>query len=1604
MHPPISIIIPVYNRESYLATTIASVLRQSRDDFEVLIWDDGSTDRSLDIANYYAKRDHRVRVISAPNQGLAAVCQQAIALTQGDYFGVVDSDDGLAPTALATTAAVLDANADVGMVYTDYVEIDAAGKLKGYGQRCRTPYHRDRLLLEFMTFHFRLIRRSTFEQTKGINLEAGQIYDYDLCLQLSEVGEIHHVPKPLYYYRVHDNRLSCDRHLEQIFLSRQVILQAMERRGLSDRFELEFQLDLIDSDFRGRFALRPKKILSIAKPLNSATPFAASTPVKESKGERCWLASHPQLLRRTGAFLATLPLAGAIGTGLAMAQSVVPANDGTQTTVTRQSVYPQGGTASHRYNITGGQLSSNGANLFHSLERFGLSAQEIANFQSNPAIQNILTRVVGGDPSIINGLLQVTGGNSNLYLLNPAGILFGANARLDVPGAFTATTATGIGFDQGWLSAVGTNDYAALVGEPNQFAFATAQPGAIVNAGVLNVPTGESVTLLGGTVVNTGTISAPGGQITIAAVPGENLIRISQAGSLLSLDVQPAQGNLPNPLSSTPVSLPELLTGGSIEGATGLTVEPDGTVRLTSSGVEIPSGTGVAIVSGTLNAANTDAQAANSQTVRVLGDRVGLLEANINVTGTSGGGTVLIGGDYQGQGTVPSSDRTVVSRSSTINADALETGNGGRVIVWADDSTAFLGSISAQGGSQSGNGGFVEVSGRQNLLFDGNVDLTALNGTTGSLLLDPLNITIVATAPGSDDAAIADGIVNATDDPTLNYTISATALQAIAGDITLEASNDIIISPGLSLTLTGTPTSTITFRADADNNNTGEFRMDTASNITAPNRNLVISGFNIIAGNLQTVSGGFSPPGIPARNVTLNARNNINVGNIDTRFTGTFGTGYDGGAVSITSTQGNVTATSIDTRSSAGSGGAVDLSGDLLLVSGTIPSLPGTSIATTGSTGTGTVTMNHAGGSTNAPFRIGSAFTSGTTGAINTSSGLSFPVLAAGGAAPGTPAGITINSVNAAPVLPGSAPLLTTPENQALTFSYPTLGLIATDANGDVIEYRIVSIEAGATLSQGGTPLTVGSVFSASGNLTYTPPANSTGTRTAFSVRATDQVDGDGELSSSGTASVQVDITPTPTPTPTPIPTPTPTPTPTPVPTPVPTPPPTVLPDSGFDDPRIDIPGTTLLTPTTEVPPVSIDTTISTLERNYTRQYGSYLGLDQTPIATLDEAQAIAREIEEATGIKPAFVYINFVPESVDGLVGVPIQPTDTDQLEVVVVTKDTVIRRRIAEATRARVMTTAQQFRGEITNPRRVDTTSYMPTAQQLYRWFIEPIASDLQTQEINNLVFLPDAGLRSLPYAALHNGQQFLVEQYSIGLMPSLSLTDMRYVDIRNSTVLAMGISESTQGQVPLPGVPVELTTIALDLWRGSIYLNDRATLDNLKRTRQQTPYGIIHMATHADIVAGAANESYIQLWNDKLRMDQLRELGWNDPPVNLLVLSACRTALGSEEAELGFAGLAVQAGVKSVLASLWYVSDAGTAALMTGFYQSLNTAPIKAEALREAQVAMATGQVYIHNGTIQGLSKPIALPGVSLDTGDRSLSHPYYWAAFTMVGNPW
>jgi filamentous hemagglutinin family protein len=268
---------------------------------------------------------------------------------------------------------------------------------------------------------------------------------------------------------------------------------------------------------------------------------------------------------------------------IARAQSIITAPDGTGTIVS-----PTGNT----YNITGG--TQTGGNLFHSFQQFGLTAGEAANFVANPSVQNVLGRVTGGNPSVINGLIQVTGSSANLYLMNPAGIVFGSSASLNVPASFTATTATAIGFRPGlngypdnWFNAFGPNNYPQLLGTPSTFTFTVPRTGAVVNAANLAVAPGKTLTLLGGTVVNTGTLT--GGKVTITEVTGEKLVRVQEGGNLLSLDLPVAVKNLVNPLPYTPQSLPQLLTGGAASNATGITVE-NGVVKLTGSGAVVQTG------------------------------------------------------------------------------------------------------------------------------------------------------------------------------------------------------------------------------------------------------------------------------------------------------------------------------------------------------------------------------------------------------------------------------------------------------------------------------------------------------------------------------------------------------------------------------------------------------------------------------------------------------------------------------------------------------------------------------------------------------------------------------------------------------------------------------------------------------------------------------------------------------------------------------------------------------------------------------------------------------------------------------------------------------
>lgn len=237
--PKVSIVLPCYNRERYLGLAIQSVLNQTFEDLELLIVDDGSTDASLQIAEKFAVADARIKVIAlSKNQGVAFALKSGFDAARGEFIGQVDSDDLLEPQALELTVQALEGDPGLGMVYTNYIDIDEEGNKLRVGARCSTPYSRERLLTNFMTFHFRLMRQSVYLKAGGINTKFNTIEDYELCLRLSEITRISKINAFLYLYRQHSNSIKNNSSLAMLVLTHKAIKEALHRRGLSDAYKI----------------------------------------------------------------------------------------------------------------------------------------------------------------------------------------------------------------------------------------------------------------------------------------------------------------------------------------------------------------------------------------------------------------------------------------------------------------------------------------------------------------------------------------------------------------------------------------------------------------------------------------------------------------------------------------------------------------------------------------------------------------------------------------------------------------------------------------------------------------------------------------------------------------------------------------------------------------------------------------------------------------------------------------------------------------------------------------------------------------------------------------------------------------------------------------------------------------------------------------------------------------------------------------------------------------------------------------------------------------------------------------------------------------------
>lgn len=462
----------------------------------------------------------------------------------------------------------------------------------------------------------------------------------------------------------------------------------------------------------------------------------------------------------------------------------------------------------------GGQLTvTNTPGAIINWQSFSIGAGEATRFIQQSASSAVLNRVTGGNPSAILGTLQ---SNGRVFLVNPAGIAFGAGSRIDTAGLVASTLAL---------------SDADFLGGRYRF---TESPGnaAIVNQGSITANGGGKIYLVASSITNSGVIRSDAGDVLLAAGRSVELadanspdVRVqitapdNEALNVGRLIAQSGRigiyGGLVRQAGTVSADSAVLGENGKIVFRANGDVILEGGSRTTANGprggsITVHAAEGAALVAGTIEAKGE--QAAGGQ-VQVLGNRVGLTgQATIDASGASGGGAVLIGGDRHGDNPeVQNAFRTFFGAEASVRADAIQHGNGGKVIVWSDDTTRFYGNISARGGAQGGDGGFAEVSGKNSLVYRGASDLGSARGNVGTLLLDPRDITIQAA--GADDAELnagagirqsdgspqVSGQILSFDSGLNDFTLSAAALSGANANVVLQAQRDINVNSPVAL-------------------------------------------------------------------------------------------------------------------------------------------------------------------------------------------------------------------------------------------------------------------------------------------------------------------------------------------------------------------------------------------------------------------------------------------------------------------------------------------------------------------------------------------------------------------------------------------------------------------------------------------------------------------------------------------------------------------------------------------------------------------------------------------------------------------------------------
>ena len=388
---------------------------------------------------------------------------------------------------------------------------------------------------------------------------------------------------------------------------------------------------------------------------------------------------------------------------------------------------------------------------------------------------------------------------------------------------------------------------------------------------------------------------------------------------------------------------------------------------------------------------------------------------------------------------------------------------------------------------------------------------------------------------------------------------------------------------------------------------------------------------------------------------------------------------------------------------------------------------------------------------------------------------------------------------------------------------------------------------------------------------------------------------------------------------------------------------------------------------------------------------------------SLTHNHSIALNTANST-FNPAFLNISFTKNSDLG-----VGDSSKGFIDLTLITSDNTVIGRRTELPVAEFATLLRGFYGKITSQRPLDPDRPSSEASRLYSLFLEPLQDVFSSEKISTVLVSADRGLQAIPFSALATRGDYAVENLSFSFTPSLSLTDLStpLANTDQDEILIMGSTEFS-GLAPLPYVNQEVENIAQH-YGGQSVLGQRFTSSRVVSDLQSSSQSLIHLATHADFKGGKPDESMIYTSDGSISFEAFKSIRRlrRSNPINLFVLSACRSALGDSDSEMGLAGIAVQAGSKSAIGSLWYVDDVATSAFFSIFYRHLSRGVTKSTALTQTQRDFASGRVKIEGSNVVYGPGDVLLSGLSGSQKYNypdNFQHPFFWSGFVLLGTPW